>query len=506
MSHTHYRFFLAGLSVFAMLVVWLATAAYGPGLSTDGARYLSTAESLLAGRGILDYLNQPLTNWPPLYPMLLAAAGWLTGGDVFLGGQLLNILSFGLIIWLSGLLFARSLPGRGWAAAASLLVATSLPFVEVSANIASDPLFAIALLAFLLHSQDYLASRQPAALAWMVLLAIASTFLRYAGVLLIASGVVLVLLAWRPAWVRGLTQATLFGLLSSLPIGLWALLYNLPHSGTLLGTHRTAEAATNFWVLFEKIGGWFAPISWMHGPSVAVALLLGMLALVTLARQRWPALVSRLTSPAVLPALVALWVYAAILIFTISTIEHRVPGSQRLHVLLLPLLLIPVLNLLQSALPSLPPKAWGLILLLVLLLPLYRLQGYLRASLREGDVSYYNLYNTRTLRQSDIVAYLSTQPFSQDATLYSNNEAAAWFYTRHPIRRLPRYEVDLGEDADTAIQDFAGWPGSQEAVLIWFERELDYKDQVPTPDEIGKHLVLKPLFVGRYGNAYRFGD
>ncbi len=507
MNSRTYRIFLICLSLLGMLMVWLATSAFGPGLSTDGARYLSTAESLLAGRGVLDYFGRPLTNWPPLYPLLLAATSGLLKTDVLVSGQILNIICFGAIILLSGLLFERSLPGRGWAAAASLLVASSLPFVEVSANIASDPPFAACLLGFLLVAHAYLEKRQPAHFAAMVALACASTFLRYAGVLLVAGGALLVLLTWRPNWPAALVRAAGFGLAASAPIGAWALLFNLPTSGTLLGTHRPAEAWTNFLVLFEKLGGWFIPLSWTNGPLVGLTLALGLAALLAAGRKRIPALLADLQSPAVLPSLVMFIVYAGVLVFTISTSEHRGPGSQRLHVLLLPMFLALAFTVLQRMLPQADRRLLLAGLALVLLLPVYRLQAYVRASLHEGDVSFYNLYNTRSIRQSDIVAYLQSGPFEEGTVVYSNNEAAAWFYLRQTIRRLPRYEVDLGEDALSAVQSFQGWPSEgEQAVLIWFERDLDYKDQVPAPEDMAQHLVLRPLFTGRYGDVYWLSD
>ena len=155
-----FRIFLAALAVVGSLLVWLATSSYGPGLSTDGARYLSTAESIAAGRGITDYLGLPLVNWPPLYPFILAAVSLMTGLDVLIAAQIVNILAFGAIIYLGGLLFERSLPGNWtFAVVASLVLATSLPLVEVSANVASDSMFLACVLLFLLAAQSYLHTR-----------------------------------------------------------------------------------------------------------------------------------------------------------------------------------------------------------------------------------------------------------------------------------------------------------------------------------------------------------
>jgi hypothetical protein len=195
-----------------------------------------------------------------------------------------------------------------------------------------------------------------------------------------------------------------------------------------------------------------------------------------------------------------------VLIFSISTSEHEVVGSQRIHAVLLPVFLDAAGSAAQH-LPSTNPK-WGRNVLLAvfvvwLLLPVYLVQAYVRASIDDGDVSYYNLYNTRTLRESDIVAHLNTLEFSDGEKVYSNNEGAAWFYLRHQIWRLPRYDADAGETVADAMAGFDGWPDADEnATLVWFERELDYKDMVPTPEEMQQYIRLTPTFTGRYGDVY----
>ncbi|MEX2162546.1 MAG: hypothetical protein WD751_11640 [Anaerolineales bacterium] len=537
-AESKFRIFLSALAVAGSLLVWMATSSYGPGLSTDGARYLSTAESIAAGRGIIDYLGLPLVNWPPLYPFLLAGLKLLTGLDVFALGQIINIVAFGAIIYLGGVFFERSMPGN-WTLAyvASLVLATSLPLLEVSANIASDPLFLICVLLFLLAAQNYLRERNRGAWWQMAALAVAACFLRYAGLTLIISGTLIVFFSYRLRGVRtessptkksptatwGLPRfATLarngwraagFGLVSGLPIAAFAILHNLPATGSLLGAHRPSIALTNFIFLFEKMAGWFLPLSWLSGlAALAIFALLSALLLAASNRTRRRSWLKTLQGNEIFPSLVFTLVYGAVLIFSISTSEHQVPGSQRIHAVLLPAFLVLAGSALQGLAPKLPRKIGGTSLRTILLagfalwllLPIYRVQAYVRASVQQGDVSYYNLYNTRTLRESDIVAHISSLEISGDTKVYSNNEGAAWFYLRRRIYRLPRYDAEAGEDLAAVMATFEGWPGADEqAMLVWFERELDYKEEVPTPEQMAEFIRLTPTFTGRYGDVYR---
>jgi hypothetical protein len=507
-SQTRFRIFLAALSIAGSVLVWLATSSFGPGLSTDGARYLSTAESIAAGRGIIDYLGLPLVNWPPLYPIILAAINLLTGLDVFVIGQIVNILAFGAIIYLEGIFFERSFAGNlTFAVAATLILATSLPLLEVSANIASDSLFLITVLVFLFAAADY--AKSPTRNRWLLLAAIAITscFLRYAGLALVFSGAAIVFLTWRSSLRRAFVEAAGFGLLAGMPLAAFALFHNLPAAGTLLGSHRPSDPVGLFVVAIEKIISWFMPETVLQLiPPLIIAAALLLLVVLRSSKERWAAWLRRILEPATLPSVMFTAVYGAMLVFAISYSEHRVPGSQRIHALILPTLLVLAAITYQTFAPKLK-LAWRNILLgvfaLWLLFPIYRIGVYVSASMQHGDVSYYNLYNTRSLRESDIVAELKGLELTPEEKVYSNNEGAAWFYLRRRIYRLPRYNAEIGEDLATAMLTFTGWPDADEnATLIWFKRELDYKEEVPTPEEMSQFIQLIPTFTGRNGTIY----
>jgi hypothetical protein len=474
---------------------------------------MSTAENILQGRGIVDYLGLPLVNWPPLYSILLAAGSIISGADVFAVGQVLNIVAFGAIVWLGGVFFQRSLPGNTtFAVIASLVLATSLPLIEVSANVASDPLFVICVLLFLLAAQDYTSSRRPLA-AWQLgAVTVAACFLRYAGLALVMSGALVVFLAWRQDWRRGLLHAAAWGLAAGLPIAAWAVFHNYRLTGSILGSHLPAYPWGLFVAFVSKVFSWLVPESILNlvPPLALLGVVLALLALRS-SRARWREWLPRVLAAPVLPSAAFLLVYGLMLIFAISYPEHRVAGSQRIHAVLLPMLLVLAAVTAQVFAPAPRKQAaafWrrGLmaVFALWLLFPLYRVAVYVRASMAEGDVSYYNLYNTRTLRESDVVAYIQSADFPADQRVYSNNEGAAYFYLRQRIYRLPRYDAELGEDLSTVMRSFDGWPSDDEnATLIWFKRDLDYKETVPTPEQMQAYIRLVPEWTGRYGIVYR---
>ena len=70
-----FSFYLAVISLLGMAFAFIVTYQYGAGLATDGARYLSTAENLINGKGFIEYLGMPLTQFPPVYSIMIAVIG-----------------------------------------------------------------------------------------------------------------------------------------------------------------------------------------------------------------------------------------------------------------------------------------------------------------------------------------------------------------------------------------------------------------------------------------------
>src|SRR6266496_154568 len=200
--------YLSLLSLVGMFLVFLVTYKFGPGISTDGAKYLSTAQNLLDGKGLNDYLNIPLTQFPPLYSVLIAGISFATRLDVFINGQYLNILTFGLVIWLVGYFFYRIFPNEPlFSYFGSAIFATSLSLIIMASNILSDLLFLAFTLVFLIVATDVLESGTRKNIVLMGLIAAISPFQRYAGLALIFTGALLIFFLFRKNFFKGILLA-----------------------------------------------------------------------------------------------------------------------------------------------------------------------------------------------------------------------------------------------------------------------------------------------------------
>src|SRR5688572_24592755 len=150
LSSSKYWFFLSALAVIAIVLGGVATSRYGAGVSSDSTKYLSVAQSVLAGNGLFDHKGAPLLSWPPLYPILLAGLSGITGLDVFVVGWYLNVILWGLNVFLSGVIFYRVFPDKPlYAYLAAIFVLLSISALRIHATISSDPLYLTLTLAFL---------------------------------------------------------------------------------------------------------------------------------------------------------------------------------------------------------------------------------------------------------------------------------------------------------------------------------------------------------------------
>lgn len=501
------------LALIGMALVWLVTHRFGPGISTDGARYLSTAQSLVQGRGFYDYLNLPLTQFPPLYSILIASISRVTGLDVFVAAQYLNILTFGWVIWLAGYFFFKIFPNEPlFAYFGSAVFATSLSLIVMASNILSDLLFLAFTLGFLIIATDVPDTGRRNSIALLGLIAALSPFQRYAGIALIFTGALLLLFLYRKNIVKGILFAGLFGALTSLPILLWVYFHNYLRTGILFGVRLPPLYLGNLQVTIEKAEHWFLPsLLATLFPFWAVPLLI-LLVLVTGNRSAdWKRWVSQLLTPQFFPSLIFFILYLCVLIFNVSYWEVRYPYMDRIHIIILPALLALTFLTIRELTPTYlrifnPQQLWIfsiVIFLLWLVYPLYNVQNYVRRGFTEGDTSEFNMYNIPVLRDSRIQEYLSAQQITEDQKVYSNYEAAAWFMTRHAITKLPFGDVGQRRvNAEEVLQRFPDWPGKDgNGYVIWI-KALSFKPYVLNPAQLAERANFQLLYSSKGGNVY----
>ena len=420
---------LAGMAALLLMTRWSI------GTSPDSAHYIGDARQLVDRiRGDAGAApGQGSAQFAPLYTWALAAMGTF-GVDPIDTARALNVVLFGLNIFLVGFVIRRSTRDSSWFwLAGSLLMLGATPVLSAHAVAQSEPLFLFFSLLGLCLLAMYL-ERDSAALLLAAAAAIAMAFLtRYAGAAWILTGTMAVFLWSRAPLARRVREALLFGALSALPMAIWIL------------KNASVGSATGRELVFHPVGTshvWqaiYTASAWVFIPSTApnvlrllmVAALALALAVIIVRRT-----VGMTVGPTILPMLALLIVtYGAFLVVSISFLDANTPLDDRI---LLPVFvagMIVILGLLDEAWPFvLGHRATASLVLagLTAFLAVHLLNGsrVIAASYEDGWG-----FTGRAWQGSATVGQVKKLP--EETVVYSNAPALVYLQTGRVAAAIP---------------------------------------------------------------------
>ena len=394
-------------------------------------------------------MGKPLTLWPPLFPLLLAAGGWL-GIEPFAAGRWINATAFGLTILVAGSWLRSHLRSQGLALATTGAIAASLPLNDLASSFLTESLFVLLTLLALMQLASFLqrGERTPLLLGAVCTALAAQT--RYAGVVLIGAGVLLMLLGRRtpPLAVR-LKDAVVFGAISSLPLAV-VLTRNWTVSGTLTGWRggsgqSLSDSLSRVVDIFRE---WVTPPNALDGfgylPWTAAGLVVaaGVVPWCLLAAYRLGKV--RPASPFFgLEPAVPLGGFALAYLGFIAVVPLVLPVPIPVRYLLpvyVPLLLVAALLLDRflsiEAAGRMAAAKWGLVsLVLIGALAHVGLSTYenLRITRQSVGVGFIKQYNNAYWQHSETLKYIRTH--LSDSRTFSNNPSLIWFWDRSTAPR-----------------------------------------------------------------------
>jgi hypothetical protein len=416
--------------------------------------YISAARSLLAGKGFAVFDGSPYVAWPPLFPALLAALGWL-GVDPTVGAGWLNALTFGALIFASGHLFGRCLRSQALAVLGAASVACSMPLLDASKMAWTEPLFALWVVLFVIYLPEFLKRPRPFPFLGLCLLAAFACLQRYIGVTVILAGAGVILLSTPgAAFLRRCQYAAGFGLLSVAPVGAW-MFRNYALTSTLTGNRSSAATplGQNITSALDALTIWFLP----HPiPFEARVAGLGLFA----CGAAWIALKAGWGGPTqTLSAGAFALVYILFLIAAATGVAFDSISDRLLAPVYVPLLLLAWVGMERMS-TTLKDERWknGLVAALCtlwLIYPLLRVTRNVAIYAEAGAGG----YNTAAWRESPLLKWVLAH---QNERIYTNAPDAVYILTGLTVQTSPVRNWDLKKfrESLTALEG--------RVYLVWF--------------------------------------
>lgn len=432
-----YAGLLALGSVAAALILY--TTRWGPGLMDDAFIYVISAKNLAAGRGLTwpwgDGSLQPMTYFPPLYPLLLAGFEAL-GLEAVAAARVFNALAFAGLSILVGL-SARRITGSSWMAlAAALLILLSDVLIDAFSWAMSEPGYLLLAYAGFLALSQFIDQDRPGR-GWLALAAVLlglGFLTRYIGASLILSGLAALALTPNRKPARRLLEMSGFALLAGLPMAVWMLRNWLTIQGPIdrsfsqhLVTWNQLQNGLNTLLI------WFIPGRLVHGRELLwlIGLLLG-LALVAWLYRRAPLRPGFFATGRPFRGLrlllgLHILLHIAVLLVSKSFFEASTPLNDRILAPILPSLILLLLAFLSDLWHTrwIPVRAT----VILVLLAFTGFYAYRAASLAPRLHASGLGFNRKGWQNSDTLEAIRALP---EVPLYSNSPSAIAYWTQRP--------------------------------------------------------------------------
>jgi hypothetical protein len=222
------------------IAIYIFTKYSGVGVSPDSIMYTSAARSLHADGSLITFNNTFITDFPVFYPLFLSLTLFITGIDPITGGSVLNGLLFATVIFLSRRIINRFVPCSPlyrWLMLTVIVVSPAL--LEIYSYLWSETLFILVLLLFILAAHQYFVKRTLTSLLVFAFLVALSSITRYAGITLMGTGGLLLLMDRGIVLKKKIQHILIYGITASSFLAL-NLLRNTMVTGRLTGPREAS--------------------------------------------------------------------------------------------------------------------------------------------------------------------------------------------------------------------------------------------------------------------------
>ncbi|RVU02683.1 hypothetical protein EOD41_01725 [Mucilaginibacter limnophilus] len=473
-------------------IIQLFTAYSGVGISPDSIMYASTAESIYKHGNLITFNGTPLVFFPVFYPAFLSLS-FLFGVNAVQAGPVINGLLFAVTIFLCGWILNRIKPAYilyKWAILIIIILSPAL--LEIFTYLWSETLFILLIMLFVVTLKQYL---DKPVLKWLLLSAIVAALCcltRYAGLVVIATGGLLILINRALPFSKRITHTLTFGFAGVLPLAVNILINSLS-TGLATGTRKPSVTSfsENLYYFGTVICDWLGlnETARPYGPALSVFIIIALIAGFV-----FLAIKGIINNYQIICAAFAIIYSLFILIIaTVSRFEQL--SSRLLSPMFIPMLIgctfwVPtVLARIKS-----PQRVWVSIVTILIMSGF--LYNYILIDLKRYDDEFeYGVpgYTDDDWNKSEFVSFLKkhTHQYKSGLPVYSDADEAVYFFTGMQAKLVPhRYFTD----------DVKKFSQNKHYYLIWFNAMAN--PELIGLDDIRKQHQLKKLYEFEDGVVY----
>jgi hypothetical protein len=478
-------------------VIYLFTKYSGVGLSPDSIMYASTATNIQAHGSLLTFNQTPLVFFPVFYPFFLSIFQLIFRIAPITDGAIINQLLFAAVIFTSGWIMSKFVSHSQiykWLILAAIILSPGL--LEVYTYLWSETLFILEILFFIVAYWRYMQTHTTKALMLVAIITAVSCITRYAGVTMIGTAGLLLLLDNELPIRKKIIHILLFGMVSiSLLVG--NLVLNRLSTGLSTGTREPSitSFADNLYYFGTVICDWgnLSKEAYRFAILIASVILLAPIGILL-----WKAYKGRINSYENIVIAFAI-VYGLFIVISASISRYERINSRLLAPMFIPLLIactswVPdVLVLVKSK------SKYVLAGVAVVLMVAFEYESYQTDWQRYDDENDYGVpgYSDDDWNKSEFVVFLKQHKnlFKPGIPIYTDADEAVYLFTGMSSTLIPHkfFKAD--------VQKFYS---HKHFYLIWFDN-LYNSELLGLPD-IMKNKKLVKIGGAKEGEVYYHGE
>jgi len=476
-------------AVFGFFIILFFTRNSGIGISPDSIVYLSVARNMVANGAFVDYNLQPLVDFPVLFPFFLSVSSFITRIDPVAFAPYLNGIIFASCIFLTAYLIDLSeLKTSIYKYILMFCLTFSPALIDIYTMLWSETLFIVFTLFFFIAVHKYQSSRSLHWLLYCAVIAGLAAVTRYAGITVIATGMLLLFFDPSLHLRKKVLHFILFTVVSNAFL-VANLVRNSMITGLMTGPRESGITSlfTNITFYTNVVCSWLSittqQLSFCTLLVVTLFIIMVILFLHSAVMNNKYATVPNIFR--------AFFIVYTVFIIGISTLSHFEQINNRL----LSPLVIPLMVILTYWIPGYLAHLKGkthtiaviFLSLIVFCFELVQLQQ-LYKEYKEDSTYGIPGYTDLSWQKSDIVRFLKSHPgaLNKKYSIYSNAHEAAYFNGGLQASSIP-HQIDKAD-----IRDFFNDSGQY---IIWFhhvdDRELITLSQISAHARVIKKYEFK---------------